>query len=225
MSNKQAYFAEAIATFGLVFIGAGVVLADAVSGGKIGILGVAIAHGLVLMCMIYATAHISGAHINPAVTIGLLITKNIKAAKAMGYIASQLVGAIVAAVLLKIIFVSAPTTAYLGTPVLASGLSVTGAIIVEAILTFFLVFTIFGVAVDKRAPSGVYGAAIGLVLTFDILVGGILTGAAMNPARAFGPALVSGHFTNHLVYWIGPILGGIVAALMYSRFLLSTKKQ
>ena len=87
----------------------------------------------------------------------------------------------------------------------------------------FLVFTIFGVAVDKKAPQGVYGLAIGLVLTFDILVGGALTGAAMNPARSFGPALASGYWTNHLVYWIGPVVGAIIAALVYNGIILKRR--
>jgi len=108
---------------------------------------------------------------------------------------------------------------------LGSGVSFWNGVLVETVLTFFLVFTIFGVAVDKRAPAGVYGAAIGLVLTFDILVGGNLTGAAMNPARAFGPALASGFWANHAVYWIGPILGGVVAALVYNNIFLEKRKR
>ena len=221
--NHKAYLAEAIATFALIFVGAGAILADSITG-KVGLLGIAFAHGLVLMCMVYATAHISGGHVNPAVTIGMWITKNIKTAKAFGYIVSQLIGATVAGFLLKAIFVTAPVSANLGTPGLASGVSFGAGVLIEAVLTFFLVFTIFGVAVDKRAPAGIYGMAIGLVLTFDILVGGVLTGGSMNPARTFGPAVASGFWLNHAVYWIGPIIGSIAAALAYNYLLLKRKK-
>ncbi len=216
MKNYSSYVAEAIAAFSLVFIGAGSILAGNDTT------GVALAHGLVLMCMVYATAHISGAHVNPAVTIGMLVTRKIGAPRAALYIISQLAGAAAAGFLLSAVFPPA-TALNLGTPALASGLPVASGVLVEAVLTFFLVFTIFGVAVDKRAPAGLYGLAIGLVLTFDILAGGALTGAAMNPARAFGPALASGFWENHAVYWIGPIIGAIVAALVYDR-LLSSKE-
>ena len=207
----SAYVAEAVAAFALVFIGAGSIL----SGNDT--TGVALAHGLVLMCMVYATAHVSGAHVNPAVTIGMLVTRKIGASKAVFYIISQLVGAAVAGFLLAAVFPSVAA----GTPALASGLPAATGILVEAVLTFFLVFTIFGVAVDKRAPAGFYGLAIGLVLAFDILAGGSLTGAAMNPARAFGPALASGFWENHFVYWIGPIIGAVIAALLYDKVLNS----
>ena len=162
----KAYLAEFIATFALVFVGAGSILANSYS--PIGILGIALAHGLVLMCMIYAIGHISGGHINPAVTIGMWITKKINTLRAIGYIISQLLGAVIAALLLKVAFASAPTSLNLGTTAL-SGISFGTGVLIEIILTFLLVFTIFGVAVDKRAPKGIYGLAIGLVLTFDIL--------------------------------------------------------
>lgn len=217
-NNIQAYMAEAIATFALVFFGAGAILAGA------DLVGVALAHGIAIMVMVYATAHISGAHINPAVTIGMLITKQINSAKAIGYIIFQLIGAAVAGMALKTIYGSVPAAAQLGTPALATTISPLMGIIIEAILTFFLVFVIFGVAVDKRAPAGSAGLAIGLVITMDILMGGVLTGGAMNPARSFGPAFASGFWTNHLVYWIGPILGAIGAAVIYNGFLLEKKK-
>ena len=220
--DYRAYLAEAIATFALVFIGAGAILADRVSG-NFGILGIAFAHGLVLMCMVYATGHISGGHVNPAVTIGLYFGRQIKAAKAFGYIVSQLIGATIAGLLLKMIYVSAPAAAHLGTPGLAPGVSFGAGVLIEAVLTFFLVFTVFGVAVDKRAPAGMYGMAIGLVLTFDILAGGVFTGASMNPARTFGPAAASGFWANHLVYWIGPVIGAIVAAMVYTKFLMKSQ--
>ena len=222
LGDFPAFLAEAIGTFALVFIGAGTILADNASGGQVGLLGIALAHGLVLMAMVYATGHVSGGHINPAVTIGLLAGRQIKPKKALFYIFSQVCGALLAGFFLSIIFPSAPGSLHLGAPTLGSGVSVFAGIAIEAILTFFLVFTVFGVAVDKRAPAGVYGAAIGLVLVFDILAGGVLTGAAMNPARAFGPALASGFLENQAVYWVGPVAGAILAAFVYSRFLLKS---
>jgi len=213
--NKK-YLAELISTFALVFIGAGAILANN------SLTGVALAHGLVLMAMIYATAHISGAHVNPAVTLGMWVTKKINTKDGIFYIFAQLLGASIAGYLLLAIFPNG-LDANLGATSLASNVSFGMGILIEAILTFFLVFTIFGVAVDKRGHNGAYGLAIGLVLTFDILVGGNLTGAAMNPARSFGPALASGFWSNHLVYWIGPIIGSVVAALTYNKLLLRKK--
>ncbi len=222
MKEYQAYFAEFFATFGLVFIGAGAVVMNEVTQGALGLVGIALAHGLVLMSMIYATGHISGAHVNPAVTVAMWINKKIESQKAIFYIVAQLAGAALAAFLLLFLFPSAP--AHLGVPDLGSGFGLMRGIAVEAILTFFLVFVIFNVAVDKRAPAAIYGFAIGLVLTFDILFGGPLTGAAMNPARAFGPALASGYWATQLVYWVGPLLGAIAAALAY-KYLLSENKR
>jgi MIP family channel proteins len=224
ISNSKKYLAEFIATFALVLIGAGAILSNDLSGGSSGLVGIALAHGFVIMVMVYATAHISGAHINPAVTIAFWITKKIKFSTSIGYIISQLLGASAAAYLLKNIYTSAPTELHLGLTQLADSINPMTGFIIEAVLTFFLVFTIFATAVDQRAPKGFYGLAIGSVLFFDILMGGPLTGAAMNPARAFGPALVSGYWTNYLIYWIGPIVGAIVAALIYNNFLLKENK-
>lgn len=212
----KAYLAELLATFALVFIGAGAVAANDVMNGALGLVGIALAHGLVLMSMIYATAHISGAHVNPAVTLAMLLAKKIEWMQALGYIVAQLVGAALAGFFLLAIFGEAGAPSHYGLTDVAPGFSLTSAILLEALLTFFLVFTIFGVAVDKRAPAGIYGLAIGLVLTFDILMGGSFTGAAMNPARAFGPAFVSGYWTTQPIYWAGPIVGALIAALVYS---------
>jgi MIP family channel proteins len=167
------------------------------------------------MAMIYATGHISGTHINPAVTIALVATKKMDAKDAVPYILSQLAGAAVAGLTLGVIYPTAIASVHLGTTGLGANVGFGTGVLVEAILTFLLVFTIFGAAVDKRAPPGFAGFAIGMVVLFDILVGGPLTGASMNPARTFGPALASGYWANHLVYWIGPIIGGVVAALLY----------
>lgn len=223
MRLYRSYIAEGIATFTLIFMGAGSILANQVSGGAIGITGIALAHGLALITMIYATAHISGAHINPAVTIAMLVTKRIDALKAAGYIGAQLLGATVAGLVLKMIFEGYPdaiTAVTLGTPTLGANVSMLQGIVTEAVMTFFLVFVIFGVAVDKRAPTGFLGLAIGLTVAADILIGGPLTGGAMNPARAFGPALTMGFWDDHLVYWLGPIIGGLLGALTYQHVML-----
>ncbi len=216
----QPFLAEAIGTFALVFFGAGSIVMDHYTGGGVGLVGIALAHAVALAVAITATAHISGGHINPAVTIGAWIGKVIDGRMALIYIVAQLLGAVVAASFLSSLYPAASVEAVsLGTPMLADGVSVSTGIMVEAILTFFLVFAVFGTAVDARAPR-LGGWAIGLVLVFDILAGGPLTGASMNPARTFGPALVGGHWANHIVYWVGPILGGIVAAGVYSRLLM-----
>ena len=213
--------AEALGTFGLVFVGAAVVV---VNGGfpnsGIGLLGIALAHAVVLSVMVSATMTISGGHLNPAVTVGLLITRRIDVASAAAYIVTQLVAACLAAFLVKLLLPPAAVRgALLGVPVIASNMSLGQAIGMEAILTSFLVTAVFGTAVSPDAPR-VAGFGIGLVLLFDILVGGPLTGAAMNPARAFGPAAVSGQWLGHVVYWVGPLLGAIVAALLWEWVLL-----
>lgn len=226
VSSKQKLLAEAVATFSLVFIGAGSVLANSFTGGGLGILGIALAHGLVLMSMVYATGHISGGHANPAVTLSFVAARKIGLKLGIGYIIFQLIGAGIAGYLLSYIFSSSPASLALGATQLASGITMEMGILIEAVLTFFLVFTVFGVAVDKRAPQGMAGLAIGLVLAFDILVGGGLTGAAMNPARSFGPSLAASFWNNHFVYWIGPLIGGIVAGLIYKfGFLKGTEVQ
>jgi aquaporin Z len=213
--------AEALGTFGLVFVGAAVVV---VNGGfpnsGIGLLGIALAHAVVLSVMISATMTISGGHLNPAVTVGLFITRRIDAVSAAAYIVTQLAAAFVGAWLVKLLLPpGAVRSALLGVPVIASSVTLNQAMGIEAVLTFFLMTAVFGTAVSPDAPR-VAGFGIGLVLLFDILVGGPLTGAAMNPARAFGPAAVSGQWLGHVVYWVGPIAGAIVAALLWEYVLL-----
>lgn len=222
----KAYLAELIATFALCFIGAGAIVTDSFTNGAVGLVGIALAHGLVLAIMINATGHISGAHINPAVTIGFMATGRIGVGKGIGYIISQLVGGVLAGFALRVIYNSTVWSATnLGTPALNASVPFLNGIYIEAILTFFLVFTVFATAVDDRAPKNIYGFSIGLVLVFNILMGGPLTGASMNPARTFGPAVASGFFENHLVYWIGPIIGGLVAALLYHNVFLPKKNE
>ncbi len=220
-ADFKPYLAEAVATFALCFIGAGAIVTDAYTEGSVTLLGIAVAHGLTLAIMVTATGHISGGHVNPAVTIGFLVTGRIPVGKGIGYIFSQLLGGVLAGFALRAIYnPDAWSVVNLGTPALSAGVPFLQGVYLEAILTFFLVFTVFATAVDSRAPKNVYGFAIGLVLVFDILMGGPLTGAAMNPARTFGPAVASGFFQNHLVYWIGPGIGGAVAALLYHHLLM-----
>ena len=216
----KAALAEAIGAFTLTFIGAGSILADALTGGKVGITGIALAHGLAIATMVSSAGHLSGGHFNPAVTAGFLITGRQPAGRGIVYMVAQLTGASVAAFVLTAVFPEATRqSAHLGTPALGPGVTAGVGIVVEAVLTFLLVFVIFGVAVDARGPAPVAGLIIGLVISMDILAGGALTGAAMNPARAFGPALFSNFWEGHYVYWIGPAIGGMLAALVYHRVL------
>lgn len=213
--------AECIGTFALIFIGVGAIYNNP------GLLGVALAHGLTIAVMVSATGAISGGHLNPAVTLGLLVGGQIDLRKSAAYWAAQLIGATVAGVLLvNLLGDGLKTGAQIvadGTPDLADGIGPIKGIFIEAVLTFFLVFVVFGTAVDARAPK-IGGLAIGLTVALDILFGGPLTGAAMNPARTFGPALASAHWNNHLVYWFGPLLGGALAGLAYGKFLIHPEK-
>jgi len=212
--------AEALGTLGFVFFGCGSVVVSSLPGASYGLLGVALVHAVALSVMITATMPISGGHLNPAVTIGLWSVKRIDGRTAGAYVAAQLAGAVLGALAFRYSFPAGITQAgTLGTPVLANAMNLTGGILLEGVLTFFLVFAVFGTAVAPDAPK-VGGFGIGLVLLFDILVGGTMTGAAVNPARAFGPALVSGTWYAQPVWWIGPIVGGVIAAQVWERVLL-----
>ncbi|MBI2884859.1 MAG: MIP family channel protein [Candidatus Omnitrophica bacterium] len=219
------YLAEFIGTFALIFIGAGSICSDAVSGGQVGIVGIALAHGLTIMVMVYAFGHISGGHFNPAVTAAMALTKRIEPAPAAGYVAAQLGGAALAGWVLRGLFPDlVADLPFLGACAL-SQLSPGWGIVVEALLTFFLVTVVWGMAVDPRSPKPPAGIAIGLTITLGILMGGALTGAAINPARAFGPALAAGFWQDHAVYWVGPLLGAISAALLYEGLFLPGKRR
>ena len=210
--------AEFVGTFTLVFVGVGSIVAGI--GG--GIVGVALAHGLAIAVMVSAVGHVSGGHFNPAVTFGFLVTRRIEPVLAGIYWASQLAAAIVAAILLRWLMpsIAGRDAAELGAPVLARVSSFEG-LVLEAILTFFLVWVVFATAVDPRgAFQQIAGLAIGLTITFDILAAGALTGAAMNPARAFGPQLVGNAWSDGWVWYLGPLVGGAVAALAYERLYL-----
>lgn len=212
--------AEFIGVFFLTFAGAGAIVANTYREGSVGLLGIAAAHGLALAIAISATMNISGGHINPAVTLGLWSVGRIDAKKAGLYVLFQLLGAVAAAYAVKGLYPEmAGRVAALGTPRLASDVNLVQGIVIEAILTFFLAFAVMGTAVDPAAPK-IGGFGIGLTVMFGILAGGNLTGAAMNPARAFGPALVSGTWIGHVAFWVGPILGAIAAMQVYERMLL-----
>lgn len=227
MDNYKQYIAEAIGTFALIFIGAGSVCADYYlkqgGGTGVGLLGISIAFGFVVVAVVYSIGYISGGHINPAVTIAFWFTKRMEANKAIFYIGSQLVGAAVGGYLLLVLFPDAMASVHLGTTALGKGVTLTQGILMEFIITFFLVLVIFATAVDPRAPKGFAGLAIGLVILFGVMVGGPITGGSMNPARTFGPAIASGFFENHFVYWIGPILGGIVAGILYDKVFVEKR--
>jgi len=208
-------FAEFVGTFALVFIGVGAVL---FSGGQL--VGVALAHGLVIAVMVSAVGHISGGHFNPAVTFGFLVTRRMEPVLGAVYLVTQLLAAVVAMLALNVIF---PDESNLdaGVPMVAEQISVGAGALTEAILTFFLVWVVFATAVDPRGTfKSVAGLAIGLTITLDVLGGGPLTGAAMNPARALGPELVQGEWSDFWVYWVGPLAGGGVAALAYELLYL-----
>ncbi|TDJ53655.1 MAG: aquaporin [Gemmatimonadetes bacterium] len=216
--------AEAFGTFGLVFVGSAVVVVNAFPNAAYGILGIAVAHAFVLAIMITVTMNISGGHLNPAVTFGLLVARKIDLRTALPYVAAQLAGAVLGALLVKYAIPSnvGRVLSY-GTPVIASSITLGQAITIEAVLTFFLVSAFFGTLVSPDAPK-VGGFGVGLVLLFAILVGGPLTGAALNPARAFGPALVSGNWLGQAVWWMGPLLGGLAAGLLWKLVLLPREK-
>ncbi|HEY3156292.1 MAG TPA: MIP/aquaporin family protein [Candidatus Eisenbacteria bacterium] len=218
--GARSFLAEMIGTFGLIFFGAGAILQQQATQ-SVGTTGIAVAHGLAILIGVYAFGHISGAHFNPAISFGMWITRRIGLGRMLVYWVAQLVGASLAAGILGYLYQGGPVDVHLGTPTIDPTIGSMTGVLVEAILTFFLVISVFGTAVDPRAPSGFAGLAIGLTITVDVLMGGGLTGAAMNPARAFGPALASHYWQDQWVYWIGPLAGGGVAAILYDRFLLA----
>ena len=207
--------AEAVGTFALIFIGAGAVV---VSGE---LTGVALAHGLVIGVMVCAVGHISGGHFNPAVTFGFWLTKRLPTMDALAYWAGQFAAAIVAALLLK---AALPDEGTLGRTVPAAGVGDGQALLIEFILTFFLGWVIYAVAVDERGTMGVVaGLPIGFVITFDILMGGPLTGASMNPARTLGPDVVTGHFDSIWVYFLACPAGAAAAMGLYDWLVLQPR--
>ena len=210
--------AEFIGAFALTFFGAGAIMV-----GSAGLLGVALAHGLAIALMVTAFAHISGGHFNPAITLGFLVTRRIDPRLAVVYWFNQFAGACIAALLLWWIFpAEAIAPSRLGAPLLHTSVGNGAGLVVEAIMTGFLVLAVFALAVDERgAYKAVAGFGIGLVITMDVLAGGPLTGAAMNPSRAFGPELVYRVWESYTwIYYVGPAAGAIVAAMLYEFLFL-----
>lgn len=207
---------EGVGTFVFTFVGAAAICTDSYSGGQVGIVGIALAHGLVLAALVSALGHVSGAHLNPAVTLGALLVRAIGLSRAAAHLGAQMTGAIIAGLMLAATFGSDVwQPVHLGAASLGPGVEVGTGVFVEMVLTFVLVLVVLQMAADGRAPRHVHGLVVGATLAAVMLVGGPLTGAALNPARAFGPALAAGYWTAHYVYWLGPLLGGVIAAALF----------
>lgn len=220
----QKCLAEFIGPFALVFVGGGAAILASFQAGGASLVTVGLAHGLVIATMVSAIGHISGGHLNPAVTIGAWVTQKITSSLALLYIVVQIAGAVLGAFLLKIALPKAVTgsPAFLGaTTVNRQAVSNGQAVLIEAVLTFFLVWVIFAVAID---PEGAYsktaGLAIGFVIAMNTFMAGPLTGGAFNPSRSLGPAIVANHWTGIWVYLVGPTAGAIVAAALYDGVML-----
>jgi len=222
--DGKALIAESIGTFTLVFIGVGAIAMA--SDGSAGLLAIALAHGLALVVMISALGAISGGHFNPAVSIGLWLAGKISAPTFVAYVIAQVLGAAAAAALILVALPDQVRAVSVGTPALAAGVGSASALILEAVLTFFLVFVVYGTAVDRRAPK-LGGLFIGLTVTMGILVAGPVTGGALNPARHLGPALFAGgeFLAQTWLYWVGPLLGGAVAGVLYRSVFEETSIQ
>ncbi len=214
-NNFRGFAAELIATFTFVFMGVGAVgaalsLVTPIDGA--GLVIIALGHGLGIFLGIVVIGRVTGAHLNPAVTIAVIVSGNIGIIRGLSYIVGQLAGAALAALLLDQ-FVWGLSN--LGVHGLGAGVSTGDGLVIEVILTFFLVFTIFATAIDKRGNAAWAPLAIGLVIFVDHLIAVPLTGASVNPARSFGPALIHGAWDDHWIYWVAPVLGGLVAAVAY----------
>jgi MIP family channel proteins len=212
--------AEAVGTFLFFFVGIGsVILNDHLDDGAPGVIGVALAHGLALGVLVSALGAVSGGHFNPAVTFGVWLSGRMEPARAAGYVLVQLVAGAASALALRLIFPEASwRPSAIGAPALGAGISPAAGIAIEAVLTVLLLTAVFGTAIDPRRPR-LGGMAIGFAVAAGILMGGPLTGAAMNPARWFGPAVASALFADVYVWIVGPLLGAAVAAAIY-RFVL-----
>ena len=219
-SPTRIALAEAIGTFTLVFAGVLAINAATLAGESepSSLVAVAFAHGLAILVMVAALAAISGGHFNPAITLGFVVAGRMPIRRAALYWIAQIVGAVVAALIIAAAFGRFAVGE--GTPALAPNVGALAGIVLEAIGTFFLVLVVFGTAVDERAPKSVYPFAIGLTVAACIMAIGSITGAALNPSRAFGPALATSEWTRHYVYWIGPLSGGALAALLQHLLLM-----
>jgi MIP family channel proteins len=203
--------AEGFAAFALVFAGCGAIVADDRYDGALGTVGIGLVFGLIIMAMVYATGHLSGAHINPAVTVAFTLTRHVRVRDAAAYIAAQLTGAAAGALALLAVWTDAPARLGATVPTVAAG----SALVYEVILTAFLMFVIIAVATDTRAVGAAAAIAIGGTVALDALFGGPVTGASMNPARSFGPALAAGEWSDFWIYVIGPVVGAALGAFGY----------
>jgi aquaporin Z len=218
--NIKASMAELAGAFTLSFVGAGSIIVDSYTGGEIGLIGIALAHGLAVAVAVSATVNISGGQINPAITIGLVIIGKEKVPQALANIVSQLLGALIAGILLKGLFpAEAAAAVKLGTPVLGEGVTPGKGILLEVIATLLLAMAAYGTIVGKQAPKRIAGLGVGMTVTFLILAIGPLTGACMNPCRHFGTAIMSGYLDNTWVFWVGPIIGSVIGFLIFLRLL------
>ena len=230
MNLLRKCVAEFLGAFAIVFAGCGAVAIDQLAGGAITHVGVATTFGLVVMVMIYATGHISGAHFNPAVTLAFALTRHFPKGQILPYILAQCLGALTASLIHKlslepILAAAAPGQALdFGVTLPLDGRYAT-ALVWEALLTFFLMFVIMAMATDFRAVGPAAGLAIGGTVWLEAMFAGPLCGASMNPARSLGPALVSGNWSFLSAYWLGPILGAAAAALCYEFIRCSPRSE
>jgi len=226
MATSRAYIAEFLGTFILCFAAVAVILSGtpAVGAGG-GLLAIALAQGLALSVAVSIFGGISGAHFNPAVTIGMAVTRRIGPAAAVVYILVQLAAAVTATLICRAMFpADAVRQGLMGLPLPQAWVSTSGLLLGEIVLAFILMLAIYGTAIDERGRAVKIGAfGIGLTVAANIMAAGAVTGASMNPARSFGPALVSGVWDFHVYYWVGPIIGAVAAALLYDRVLLDRR--
>jgi len=220
----QKLVAEFLGTFALIFFGAGAACVDFQlrSSGGLGLLAVALANGLAIAIMVSALQHVSGGHFNPAVTIGLWVTRRLSTLDSLSYWGAQLLGATAAGFVLKAVIPDdVAANVFLGTPELMRDFPRWSGMALEAVATFFLVLVFFATVVDTRGTfRAIAGFGVGLTMALGILVAGPFTGGALNPARAFGPAVASGHWLNWGIYWVGPLAGGFIAGLLYDSLFL-----
>jgi MIP family channel proteins len=217
--NYKALIAEFIGTFAIVFITVGAIVSDHLTNGAVGLTGMALASGFAVAVMTGVTLHVSGGHLNPAVSFGMLLVGNMKANDFVGYVVAQCLGGIAASSLLMSAVSPLDLDAVnYGIPILGESATVTMALITEIVLSFLLVIVIYGTVVDSRATR-MSALFIGFAVTVNILMGGPISGAAMNPARWLGPALIGGDLINAWVYWVGPLAGGALGAVTYTTFL------
>jgi MIP family channel proteins len=204
--------AEAFSTFALVFAGCGAIVVDSERSGSLGSVGIAVAFGLAIMTMIYAVGHVSGAHLNPAVTFAFVASRHFRHRDALAYVPAQLAGAVVGAVVLRLTWEGTPADLGATVPSVGTGAAFT----YEFVLTTFLMFVVMAVATDTRAVGAAAAIAIGGTVALDALIGGAVTGASMNPARSFGPALVASEWTDFWIYVLAPVTGALAGGLLYA---------